>query len=75
MTCEEPRDIRLVAPDGREFTCDMIRDPDADADGLAAWMVVPREPLPRIDGQWRIRAGQLPAMAELRIVVSRQPGG
>lgn len=42
---EAPEDVRLVI-DGREYPCDVLRDPDQDRDGLAAWVCVSRDPLP-----------------------------
>jgi hypothetical protein len=56
---EAPENVRIVI-DGREYPCDMLRDPDLDRDGLAAWVAVPREPLPPAGRDMTLRAGMLP---------------
>lgn len=56
---EAPEDVRLVI-DGREYPCDTLRDPDQDRDGLAAWVCVPREPLPPAAQEMSVRAAVLP---------------
>jgi len=62
---EAPEDVRLVIG-GREYPCDVLRDPGQDHDGCAAWLVVPRQPLPPIgEGQLSIKAALLPAKSLL----------
>jgi hypothetical protein len=46
---EAPQGVRINCPGGQTIACDVLRDPDGDRDGLAHWIVVPREPVPDID--------------------------
>ena len=66
---QEPRGVRLIVPGGSVIACDVLRDEDADEGGVAAWMVVPREPLPSDGGGWRIEVDLLPSMCALHIAV------
>lgn len=61
---QAPENVRLVI-DGREYPCDVLRDPDQDRDGCAAWVAVPREPLPPSGESMSVRAGMLPARSLL----------
>jgi hypothetical protein len=63
---EAPENVRLVI-DGKEYPCDVLRDPDQDRDGCAAWVAVPREPLPPAGEDVCLRAGMLPAKSLLVI--------
>jgi hypothetical protein len=40
-----PEGVRLVLNDGTVIRCGVLRDPDADHDGLTAWAAVPMEPV------------------------------
>lgn len=71
---EPPENVRIVIGD-REYPCDVLRDPDQDRDGCAAWVTVPREPLPddyRLH-QVEIRAAVLPARTLLCFSLSDAP--
>jgi len=57
---EAPENVRLVIG-AREYQCDVLRDPEQDSDGCAAWVVVPREPLPPLREGACVRAAVLPA--------------
>jgi hypothetical protein len=46
---------------GRDYPCDLLRDPDHDQDGVAAYAVVPRVPLPARTEGMRVTPGALPA--------------
>jgi hypothetical protein len=59
-----PEDVRLVI-DGREYPCDVLRDPGQDKDGCAAWVAVPRDALPRRWESASVRAAVLPARSLL----------
>jgi hypothetical protein len=66
-----PENVRLLIG-GAEYPCGVIRDPDLDEDGCAAWVAVPREPLPPAAASSilagvpvGIRAGMLPAKSVL----------
>jgi hypothetical protein len=59
-----PENVRFVI-DGREYPCDVLRDPDQDRDGCAAWVAVPRGPLPQAGEDVSVRAGELPAKSLL----------
>ena len=63
---DAPEDVRLVI-DGTEYPCDVLRDPDQDSDGCAAWVVIPRVPLPDHCEQFAVRAATVPAMSSLVI--------
>ena len=41
-----PEGVCLIADDGTVIPCDVLRDPDQDKDGCAAWVAVPRKPVP-----------------------------
>jgi hypothetical protein len=66
VTVDAPEDVRPVI-DGREYPCDVLRDPDQDSAGCAAWVVVPRVPLPDQCDQFAVRAASLPPMSALVI--------
>jgi hypothetical protein len=67
-----PENVRVVIG-GREYPCDVLRDPDQDADGCAAWVAVPRQPLPPLPpGQsMSVRASVLPARTALEVRVGQ----
>lgn len=65
---EAPQNVRLVIG-GREYPCDVLRDPDQDSDGCAAWLAVPRGPLPACGASASVRAGMLPAKSVLIVSV------
>lgn len=55
---------------GREYPCDVLRDPGRDADGCAAWLVVPRDPLPPVgEGGASVRVALLPAKSLLLLTL------
>jgi hypothetical protein len=64
---EAPTGVRIVAPDGREFPCDVLRDPDGDEDGCAMWVAVPREELPLAGPGWVVAADMLPGHSILSV--------
>lgn len=57
---ESPENVRLVI-DGQEYPCDVLRDPEQDSDGCAAWVVVPRDELPPYSAGMSVCASVLPA--------------
>jgi hypothetical protein len=57
---EAPENVRLVIG-GREYPCDVLRDPGQDSDGCAAWVVVPRDTLPPYEAGMSVCASVLPA--------------
>jgi len=57
---DAPRDIVLHIGGG-DYPCDLLRDPDHDQDGVAAYAVVPRVSLPASTEGMRVTAGTLPA--------------
>lgn len=57
---EAPENVRLVIG-GREYPCDVLRDPEQDDDGCAAWVVVPRGKLPPYGPGMSVLASVLPA--------------
>lgn len=59
---------------GREYPCDMLRDPDHDKDGVAAWVAVPREALPASTDGMTMTAAVLPAMTSLIFRLTGAPG-
>jgi hypothetical protein len=61
-----PENVRLVIG-GQEYPCDVLRDPDQDENGCAAWVAVPREPPPVIAAGFEVLAGMLPAKSRLLI--------
>lgn len=69
---EAPEDVRLVIGD-REYPCDVLRDPEQDSDGCAAWVVVPREALPPLGESACVRAAVLPAKTLLVLDLGRMP--
>jgi hypothetical protein len=70
---EAPENVRLVIG-GREYPCDVLRDPRQDADGCAAWVVVPREALPPFAEGACMRAAVLPAKSMLVFDLGEAPG-
>jgi hypothetical protein len=61
---EAPENVRLVIA-GVEYPCDVLRDPDEDTDGCAAWVAVPRDPIPPGAVPEALRAAVLPAKTAL----------
>lgn len=70
---EPPQGVCLVAPDGCEYPCDVLRDAAQDTDGIAVWVVVPREKLPAVRGEWQIKARLLPGRSQLVFRLSVNP--
>ena len=69
---EAPSGVRIIAPDGREYPCDVLRDPDGDEDGCAMWIAVPREEIPVVLGMrglmgWEVAADVLPGRSILSV--------
>ena len=62
---EAPSGVRFIAPDGREYPCDVLRDPDGDGGGCVMWVGVPRAELPLAGPGWAIAADVLPARSIL----------
>lgn len=69
---EAPENVRLVIG-GREYPCDVLRDPDQDDGGCAAWVVVPREALPPFGKGAYIRVGMLPPKSRLVFSLGETP--
>jgi hypothetical protein len=69
---EAPENVRLVI-DGREYPCDVLRDPGQDRDGCAAWVAVPREPLPPCEEGIFARIEALPAKSLLVFDLGERP--
>jgi hypothetical protein len=65
-----PQGVCVVAPDGREFPCDVLRDPDGDVDGCAMWHAVPREDLPPMGVGWMLKADVIPARSVLDLRIT-----
>lgn len=61
---DAPQDVVLHVG-GRDYPCDVLRDEDQDSGGIAAWLVVPREPLPAGTEGMTVTAGTLPARTSL----------
>ncbi len=69
---EAPENVRLVI-DGREYPCDVLRDPGQDKDGCAAWVAVPREALPPYIEVAYMRVAVLPAKSLLVFSLGETP--
>ena len=69
-----PEGVRLHIGD-REYPCDVLRDPDRDENGCAAWICVPREPLPPGAVPCSVSADMLPAKSSLLIELDLGTGG
>jgi hypothetical protein len=69
---EAPENVRLVTG-GREYPCDVLRDPGQDSDGCAAWVAVPREALPPLGEGAYLRAAVLPAKTLLIVDLGEAP--
>jgi hypothetical protein len=59
-----PLNVRITCPSGRVIRCGVLRDPDADADGRMAWLVVPLENY-QVRPEDLIRADAMPVDAIL----------
>jgi hypothetical protein len=70
-----PENVRVVIG-GREYPCDVLRDPDQDTLGCAAWVAVPRRPLPALaPGEtMSVLASVLPAKTALTVRVEQADG-
>jgi hypothetical protein len=67
---ETPPQGVVLTVDGRQFPCDVLREPGQDRGGCAAWLAVPREPLPVVtDKDMVLNATLIPAMSILIIAV------
>jgi hypothetical protein len=60
---------------GRDYPCDVLRDPDQDKDGVAAWVAVPRDSLPAVTGGMTVTAAVLPAMTGLILCLNTEDDG
>jgi hypothetical protein len=64
-----PEGVRIITPSGVVIACDVLRDPDGDTDGCAAWLVVPHKELPADLGSWQVTADMLPGKSILCLSV------
>jgi hypothetical protein len=70
---QAPQGVRLVV-DGVEYPCDVLRDPELDAGGLATWVVVPAGPLPAVRETLAVRAAMIPGRVTLVVDFTRKIG-
>lgn len=70
---DAPQDVVLHIG-GREYPCDVLRDPGQDGNGIAAWLVVPREPLPPDTEGMTATAGTMPAGITLILCPNAEEG-
>jgi hypothetical protein len=80
---EPPQGVRICRPDGTSVECGLLREPDADREGCAAWIAVPLEPFapgpddqvqcavlrsrPALRVDWNIPVSALPPDAIFRV--------
>lgn len=69
---EAPENVRLVIG-GSEYPCDVLRDPEQDQDGCAAWVVVPRGELPPYEAGMSVCASVFPARTLLVFNLGETP--
>jgi hypothetical protein len=62
-----PEGVRIVWEDGTVIACDVLRDPDQDESGCAAWIAVPRDPMPVATGGFVVRADVLHPKTVLKL--------
>lgn len=67
-----PEGVRLRLHDGTGVACDVIRDPEDDADGYARWAAVPRTPVTAQDVA-ALEADMIPPRTELSVSLDRGP--
>jgi hypothetical protein len=72
---DPPVGLRLVLDDGRVIPCDVLRDPDLDRDGCAAWVVVPRDPDLIVTMRGALEADVIPARTSLHFRLRVRDGG
>lgn len=66
-----PQDVRITRTDGTTVRCGVLRDPDNDKPGEAAWIAHPLEPY-AIQAGDKLSVGLLPGCTSLRLALLRE---